>query len=118
MSRKARPHPKPARRPTYIRAWRKHRGLTLAQLADRLSVELEVDISEGQLSRIERGETPYSQDILEALAAALRCEPADLIMRDPVQPDGVWSLLDSLKPMERLQAVEIIKALRRTGTDG
>ena len=118
MSRKARPHPKPTRRPTYIRAWRKHCGLTLAQLADRLSVELEVGISEGQLSRIERGETPYSQDILEALAGALRCEPADLIMRDPVQPDGVWSLLDSLKPMERLQAVEIIKALRRTGTDG
>jgi transcriptional regulator with XRE-family HTH domain len=118
MSRKARPHPKPARRPTYIRAWRKHRGLTLAQLADRLSVELEVAISEGQLSRIERGETPYSQDILEAVAAALRCEPADLIMRDPVQPDGIWSLLDSLKPVERLQAVEIIKALRRTGTEG
>ena len=118
MSRKARPHPKPVRRPTYIRAWRKHRGLTLAQLADRLSVELEVAISEGQLSRIERGETPYSQDILEAVAAALRCEPADLIMRDPAQPDGIWSLLDSLKPGERLQAVEIIKALRRTGTDG
>ena len=118
MPKSARPHPKPARRPTFIRPWRKHRGLTLAQLADRLSVELEVDISEGQLSRIERGETPYSQDILEALAAALRCEPADLIMRDPVQPDGVWSLLDSLKPTERLQAVEIIKALRRTGSDG
>lgn len=118
MSRKARPHPKPARRPTFIRAWRKHRGLTLSQLADRLSVELEVDISEGQLSRIERGETPYSQDILEAVAAALRCEPADLIMRDPAQPDGIWSLLDSLKPVERLQAVEIIKALQRTGTTG
>jgi len=118
MSRKARPHPKPARRPTFIRAWRKHRGLTLAQLADRLSVELEVEISEGQLSRIERGETPYSQDILEAVASALRCEPADLIMRDPTLADGIWSLIDALKPVERLQAVEIIKALRRTGTDG
>jgi transcriptional regulator with XRE-family HTH domain len=118
MPRKARPHPKPARRPTFIRAWRKHRELTLAQLADRLSVELELEISEGQLSRIERGETPYSQDILEALATALRCEPADLIMRDPEQLDGIWSLLDSLKPVERLQAVEVLKALKRTGTDG
>lgn len=118
MPRKARPHPKPARRPTYIRAWRKHRDLTLAQLADRLQVELEVDISEGQLSRIERGETPYSQDILEALAQALRCEPADLIMRDPTQPDAIWSLIDTLKPGERAQAIAVIQALSRTGTDG
>lgn len=118
MPRQARPHPKPPRRPTFIRAWRKHRELTLAQVADRLSVELEMDISEGQLSRIERGETPYSQDILEAFATVLRCEPADLIMRDPAQADGIWSLLDALKPVERLQAVEIIKALQRTGTGG
>jgi transcriptional regulator with XRE-family HTH domain len=118
MPRKVRPHPKPARRPTFIRAWRKHRGLTLAQLADRLQVELEVDISEGQLSRIERGETPYSQDILEAVAQALRCEPADLIMRDPTQPDGIWSLIDTLQPAERAQAIAVLKALSRTGTGG
>jgi transcriptional regulator with XRE-family HTH domain len=118
MSKKARPHPKPARRPTFIRAWRKHRGLTLAQLTDRLATELEVDISEGQVSRIERGETPYSQDILEAIAAAMRCEPADLIMRDPTAAAGIWSLLDTLKPQERLQALEIIKAIHRTGTEG
>jgi transcriptional regulator with XRE-family HTH domain len=117
MSKTARPHPKPARRPTFIRAWRKHRGLTLAQLTDRLSTELEVEISEGQVSRIERGETPYSQDILEAIALALRCEPADLIMRDPAA-DGIWSLLDTLKPVARLQALEIIKAIQRTGTEG
>jgi len=117
MPKKPRPHPKPARRPTFIRSWRKHRGLTLAQLADRLDTELEVDISEGQLSRIERGQTPYSQDILEAIAAALRCEPADLLVRDPATPDAIWSLWDTLKPVERIQAVEIIKTLRRTGTD-
>src|ERR1700744_4307495 len=118
MPRKARPHPKPARRPTFIRAWRKHRDLTLAQVADRLQVELEVDISEGQLSRIERGETPYSQDILEAVAQILRCEPADLIMRDPTQPDAIWSLIDTLKPAERQKAIAVLKALQRTGTEG
>jgi transcriptional regulator with XRE-family HTH domain len=118
MPRKVHPHPKPLRRPTYIRAWRKHRELTLGKLAERLSAELEIRISEGQLSRIERGETPYGQDILEALASALRCEPADLIMRDPSQHDGIWSLLDGLKPMQRQQAIEVIKALQRTGTDG
>src|ERR1700757_393944 len=109
MPKSARPHPKPARRPTFIRSWRKHRGLTLAQLADRLATELEVQISDGQLSRIERGETPYSQDILEAVAAALRCEPADLLVRDPAAAEAIWSLWDTLKPVERIQAVEIIK---------
>jgi transcriptional regulator with XRE-family HTH domain len=118
MPRKARPHPKPVRRPTFIRAWRKHKELTLAQLADRLQVELELDISEGQLSRIERGETPYSQDILEAVAQVLRCEPADLIMRDPARPDAIWTLLDGLKPAEREQAIAVIKALQSTGTNG
>ncbi len=118
MPKKLRPHPKPARRPTFIRAWRKHRGLTLAQLADRLATEMEVEISEGQISRIERAETPYSQDILEAIASVLRCEPADLIMRDPTSSDAIWSLLDALKPLQRLQALEVIKAIQRTGTDG
>jgi transcriptional regulator with XRE-family HTH domain len=117
MTKTPRPHPKPTRRPTYIRAWRKHRGLTLAQLADRLATELEVRISEGQLSRIERGQTPYSQDILEAIAVALRCGPATLLVRDPAVPDALWSLWDTLKPVERLQAVELIKTLKRTGTD-
>ncbi len=118
MPRKALPHPKPVRRPTFIRAWRKHRDLTLGQLAERLSIELEITISQGQLSRIERGETPYSQDILEALAAVLRCEPADLIVRDPTQSDALWSLLDGLQPLQRQQAIEVIKALQRTGTEG
>ncbi|MGZ3272453.1 MAG: helix-turn-helix domain-containing protein [Caulobacteraceae bacterium] len=118
MPRQARPHPKPIRRPTFIRAWRKHREMTLGKLAERLKTELEIRISEGQLSRIERGETPYSQDILEALAAVLRCEPADLIMRDPTQTDALWSLLDGLKPVEREQAIEVIKAIQRTGTKG
>ena len=118
MPRLARPHPKPARRPTFIRSWRKHRLLTLGKLAERLKTELEMEISQGQLSRIERGEAPYSQDVLEAVASVLRCEPADLLMRDPTQSDGLWSLLDGLRPVERLQAIEVIKALHRTGTDG
>jgi hypothetical protein len=54
---------------------------------------------------------------LEAIAAALRCEPADLLVRDPTATDAIWSLWDTLKPVERIQAVEILKTLRRTGTE-
>lgn len=120
MPRKARPIPKSSRRPTFIKAWRKHRnGMTLAKLSERLEVEESYEVSEGQLSRIERGQQPYTQDLLEAISRVLRCEPQDLIMRDPSDANSIWSILDNLRPteQEQRQAVEIIQAIRRTGTN-
>lgn len=118
MPKTARPHPKPKRRPTFIKAWRKKRDLTLAKLSERLEVEESYEVSEGQLSRIERGEQPYTQDLLEAIARIISCEPQDLIMRDPNNP--LWSILDSIQPteQEQRQAAAFIQTLRRTGTDG
>ena len=95
----------------FIRAWRKHRGLTQAQLADRIGID------RSYLSNIETGRRRYDQPFLEAAADALRCAPADLIMRDPTDPDGIWSIWDQLAPVERRQIVEIAKTIRRTGTD-
>lgn len=96
----------------YIRAWRKFRGLTLEQLAERIGM------THQNLGKIERGKVPYNQVLLEALAEELRCGPADLIMRDPTGPDAIWSIWDQLKPAERTQVVEIAKTIKRTGTDG
>ena len=93
---------------TFIRSWREHRRLTQDQLADRL------DISKAQLSRIENGQQPYSQDFLEACAEALGTDPASLIMRDPDDPDAIWSIWDTAKPGVRRQIVEIARTL--TGT--
>lgn len=118
MPRKARSSPKPTRHQTHIKAWRKHRGLTLEKLTERLLVEEEIEISDGQLSRIERGKQPYSQDLLEALARVLRCDPADLIVRDPTQPEAIWSIWEQLSGQERTQAVELLKVLKKTGTHG
>jgi transcriptional regulator with XRE-family HTH domain len=66
-----------ARQPHYIKEWRKHRGLTQEQLAERIG------IARSYLTKIERGSRRYDQPFLEAAADALRCEPGDLIMRDP-----------------------------------
>lgn len=117
MPRKARPNPKPQRRPTQIKAWRKVRGLTLAKLTERL-LELEsIELSEAQVSRIERGEQPYSQDLLEALARVLNCDVPDLLMRDPTAPGSPWSVWDNASSVERTQAEAFIETLRRrTGT--
>lgn len=96
----------------FIREWRKHRGYNQDQLAERIGID------RSYLSKIENGAKRYDQIFLEAAAEALRCTPADLLMRDPSDPDGIWSIWDNLKPSQRLQVVEIAKTIQRTGTDG
>ena len=73
------------KRPFYLKQWRKHRGLSQQMLADRL------DTTKGYISELERQVKPYNQGMLEALAFALMCEPADLLMRDPLEPSGIGS---------------------------
>ena len=101
-----------AKQPHYIREWRKHRGLTQEQLAKRIG------IGRSYLTKIERGVRRYDQPFLEAAAEALCCEPGDIITRAPTDPEGIWSIWDQLKPLERVRAVAVLKAMRLTGTEG
>jgi len=96
----------------FIKEWRKHRSLTQEQLAERIG------IARSYLTKIERGTRRYDQPFLEAAADALRCEPADLIMRDPTAAESIWSIWEQLTPTERAQADAVIRALRGTGTTG
>lgn len=95
-------------RPTFIRQWRKSRKLTLEQLASR------IDMSVGNLSNIERGETGYNQATLEAIAEALQCDPADLLTRNPMDQEAIWSLWERAKPAERKQILGIIEGLLKS----
>lgn len=101
-----------AKQPHYIKEWRKHRGLTQEQFAERIGID------RAYLSKIENGKRRYDQPFLEAAAVVLQCEPADLLIRDPSDPDGIWSVWEQLKPVERSQVVEIAKTIKRTGTGG
>ena len=106
---------KPASTRWYLRQWRKHRGYTQERLAEMIGT------SKGYLSDLERGVRRWNQDLLEQLAVALRCEPADLLRIDPSQGvDTIWSIYDTLSPVQRRQAVAVLKALKTegTGTDG
>ncbi len=68
---------KPAAAPPHkLRAWRKHRNLTLEGLAERIGM------SHQNLGRIERGLVPLQDEWVIAIARALEVEPADLF-RDP-----------------------------------
>lgn len=98
--------------PFYLRQWRKHRGYTLERLAEM------VGTSAGVISDLEKGNRRFNQDHLEMFAEALNCAPADLLMRDPSQPEGMWSIWNQLGPTERVQAEKVIRALKGTGTDG
>ncbi len=109
----------------YLREWRRASGLTLEQAAERIERASEdrndagasvrpISMTHATLSRIERGLLPYGQGLLEILAQVYRTDRASLIMRDPSDPEGLWTIWEQLKPAERLQAVEVLKALHRT----
>lgn len=102
----------PDRHPFYLKQWRLHRGLSQQQLADRL------ESSKGYISDLERGVRRYNQDLLEALAFALMCEPADLLMRDPTKEDAIWSIWESVPDTERPRVIEMLKVFtgKKTGT--
>lgn len=90
----------------FLRAWRKDRRLTLDQLAAR------VDSTGATISRLERGLQPYSQPLLEALAEALNCQPADLIMRPPGAADRLLAVLAGMTPESQKQALAVVQALK------
>jgi transcriptional regulator with XRE-family HTH domain len=103
MSRKSK---KEKRRPNYIKAWRKFRKLTQAQLADELG------IAQGSLSDLENAQFDYVQGTLERIAKALRCEPSDLIGRPPDTSDIFRELVGGLDEAGQKRAIALLKALK------
>lgn len=92
-------------RPLMLRQWRKHRGLTQERLAERLGT------SKGYISDLENGKQRYNQQHLEALAEALDCDPVDLLIRDPTDPEGIWSIWDRVRPVDQDTARRILEQL-------
>lgn len=96
------------RRANFIREWRKNRGLSQERLAAR------IDRSQGTLARIERGEIAYTQPILEAIADALSCQPAHLIMRPPGTETELETIIGGLSPKAMEYALIALRAIRET----
>ena len=94
-------------RVNFIKSWRKHRGMTQVELAEKAGV------SRTYLTMIERGTTRYNQDFLEAVADALDATPADLIAGDPDKGESIDRLLRAveLTDSERARVVRVVKAL-------
>lgn len=97
----------------YLRAWRKFRGYTLENVAER------VGMSHQNLGKIERGNVPYNEHLLGILADIYMTDRGSLIMRDPTKKDALWAIIDQLAPMERERLAERVEAeFKKTGTNG
>lgn len=106
--------PKRARRRHFLREWREYRQLSQETAAERL------EIDQSTLSRLERGETPYNQDFLEMAAYAYGCEVSDLVMRNPLDNEALWALIDVLRkasPQRQSEIAAVAQALLKTGTN-
>lgn len=104
--------PKKKLRKTFIREWRKFHNLTLQKLADRLEAMHGIQTTAATLSRTETGLQEYTQQLLEALAEALQCDPADLLMRPPGSEDDIRLVWSELTPENQRKAMDIIKVLK------
>jgi transcriptional regulator with XRE-family HTH domain len=101
------PKPRPRYRATHLLEWRKHRDFSQEELADR------VGTTAATVSRLENGKQPYTQPLLELLAEALRCEPADIIMRPPsagAEAD-ILRLVHDLPAADQERALGVLKAM-------
>ncbi|MRI57383.1 XRE family transcriptional regulator [Methylobacterium sp. DB1607] len=104
----------PRGRPHFIKEWREYRGLKQEQLAERIGKSV------ATVSQIESRKQDYTKTTLEAIADALMCEPADLVMRNPLDTEAPWSLWDQADTGKREQIISIMKVIvgGRDGTNG
>lgn len=108
---------KPLRR-HFIRQWREYRGYSLRRLANMMESEPGVPLtSHANLGRIELHQQPYNQEILEALAVALRCEVVDLLTVDPTKEGDVIDLIGIMRRKDPNTVQAILNGLPDTGTD-
>jgi transcriptional regulator with XRE-family HTH domain len=100
----------------YLREWREHSAKTLAKVAAELE-EFGGDLptTAASISRIEQGKQPYSEPVLNALAAVYGCEEVgELFYRNPLKAGVVVHFMDYTKD-EVEQAKAILEALRKKG---
>lgn len=113
MANRPQPAPKPQRRRHFVKQWRKHKGLTQEQLAERIGV------TPGSISQLELGRINYTQQMLEKLAEEFGCRPGDILNVDPTVDKAMWSIWETLDVPARNQIADIAATFqRKTGTDG
>ena len=98
---------------TYFREWREWKGWTQQELADRL------ETTAATVSRIEKGDRDWSKGYLESFAHVIGCpETTDPIRRPPGAAITLDDMLKGATPEIRRQAISVVEALIKSGTNG
>lgn len=103
----------------YLRQWREYFGYSLRKMADRMESEPGVPLtSHANLGRIETGQQPYTQEILEAAADALGITVREILEVDPTKEREVVDLLALIRRKDPATIRAIVEGLPdKTGTD-
>ncbi|HWE98349.1 MAG TPA: helix-turn-helix transcriptional regulator [Caulobacteraceae bacterium] len=92
----------------YLRAWREHRGLTQARLAEAVGTTGAV------ISLLESGERGLSDKWLRKLAPVLGTRPGHLLEVDPaLLDDDIQEIWTDIPEDRRPQALEVLKTFRQ-----
>ena len=75
----------------YMYEWRKHVGATQQELADAMGLQ------KGYVSELENGKKRYNQDHLESMARFFKCEPGDILAKNPLGQDSEAEIIDLWK---------------------
>jgi transcriptional regulator with XRE-family HTH domain len=98
--------------PHYLKEWRKFRGMTQQELADRL------DTSKSVISDMERGELQLSPKWLRRIAPVLQTQPGHILDHDPATIDNdiidIWA---HIEVRDREQAIRVLRSFVKTGTN-
>jgi transcriptional regulator with XRE-family HTH domain len=98
--------------PNHLEAWRKYRGLSQAELAEKAGTSHQV------IGYLERGRTQLSAKWLRKLAPILETTPGMLLDHDPTELDSdVVDMWTHATARERRQIADIARTITRTGTD-
>lgn len=100
----------------FFKQWRKYRGLTLEQVADRLAIldDPGVPTTAASISRLEGGKQAYTERSLEALATVYECEAHELLSVDPFKRDELDELMAGMtgkSEIERARTARFLRAL-------
>ena len=94
----------------FLKEWRKHRGYNQTQLAEMIGTSV------GNLSRIETLQQQYTQDFMDLACEALNIDMPSILMRNPLEPEAIWSIWDQAKQGEKVQITELARVVLKTGT--
>lgn len=91
---------------TYLREWRLHAKLTQAQAAEELGYA-----DHTMLSKVERADEKYSQELLENAAELYGCTVFQLLYQRPEDEESPHAIIERLDDRQKKRAVPHLRAI-------